>query len=73
MFMAVQYSTWMPLVLYQEGTKGNPRQSRASHTMPSRHWEPSLGSVSCPPLLVQECGTVGEVLPLGRSRLLGTW
>ena len=42
MFQVVKCSTWMPLVLYQEGTYCNPRQSRAGHTRQGRHWEPSL-------------------------------
>ena len=73
MFHLAQCSTWMPLVLYQDGTYGNPRQSRAGHTRPGLHWEPFLGSARWPHLHVQGRGTWGEVLPLGRRRLVGTW
>ena len=52
MFLAVQCSTWMPLVLYQEGNWGNPWQSRAGHIRPGHHWEPSLGS---PDALISMC------------------
>ena len=55
-FQAVQWSTWMPLVLYQEGTSGNTWQSRTGHTRPGRHWEPSLGS---PDALISMCVKVG--------------
>ena len=71
-FQVVQCSTWMPLVFYQEGTCGNPWQSRAGHTRPGRHWEPSLASTRFPHLHVRESGTWGEVLPLDRSRLVCT-
>ena len=56
MFQVVQCSTWMPLVLYQEGTYGNTRQSRAGHTRQGRHWEPSLGR---PGALISMCRKVG--------------
>ena len=57
MFQAVQHSTWMPLVLYQEVTSGNPSQPRAGHSRPGLQWEPSLGSASCHHLHVQGRGT----------------
>ena len=57
MFQVVQCSTWMPPLLYQEGTYGNPRQSRAGHTREGRHWETYLGSARCPHLNVWESGT----------------
>ena len=72
MFQVVQRSTWMPLDLYQEVTYGNPRQPRAGHTRPGHHWEPSFGIASCPHLHVWGSGTCGDVLPLGRSGLVGT-
>ena len=56
MFQVVQCSTWMPLVLYQEGTYGNRRQSRAGNNRPGRHWEPSLGS---PDALFSICVKMG--------------
>ena len=57
MFQAFQHSTWKALVLYQEVTYGNPSQRRAGHTRDGRHWEPSLGSASCPHHHVRESGT----------------
>ena len=56
MFLVVQCSTWMPLVLYQEGNWGKPWQSRAGHIRPGHHWEPSLGS---PDALISMCVKVG--------------
>ena len=73
MFQVVQHSTWMNLILYQEGTKGNPNQPSPGYSRPGRHFEPSLGSASCPHNHVQGRGTGREVLPLGTSMLVGTW
>ena len=56
-FQVVQCSTWMPLVLYQEGTCGNHWQSRAGHNRP--------GSVTgsppwaAPDSLISMCMKVG--------------
>ena len=60
MFQVVQHSTWMNLILYQEGTEGNPNQPRPGHTSPGRHFKPSLGSASCPHIHVQGRGLDGR-------------
>ena len=60
MFQAVQHSTWVHLVLYQEVTSGNPSQPRAGHSRPGLQWEPSLGSTRCHHLHVQGRGLDGR-------------
>ena len=69
-FQVVQCSTWIPLVLYQEGTWGNPWQSRAGHTRPGRYWEPSLGSTDA---LISMCVKLGLEGTYSLLTLAGWW